>query len=98
MNTWWGFGSVFVLGISHGGPVTLIYGMILLSLVYGATALSLAELSAHYPTAGGQYHWTSLLAPKRLKRILVSVFTDHWGLFANLVRVILVLRLILSVE
>ncbi|MCJ1282472.1 hypothetical protein MMC26_001795 [Xylographa opegraphella] len=70
LNTWWGFGAVFAVGITHGGPVTLIYGMMLLSLVYGATALSLAELSAHYPTAGGQYHWTHLLAPKRLKRLL----------------------------
>ena len=73
LNTWWGFGAVFALGITHGGPVTLIYGMILLSLVYGATALSLAEMSAHYPTAGGQYHWTFLLAPEHLKQPLVSI-------------------------
>lgn len=72
LNTWFGVGSALVLGISHGGPITLIYGMMLLSIVYGAMALSLAELSAHYPTAGGQYHWTSLLAPRRLKRGLVG--------------------------
>lgn len=31
----------------------------------------MAELASVYPTAGGPYHWTSILAPQRYKRILV---------------------------
>ncbi|KAL9122703.1 MAG: hypothetical protein Q9187_000741 [Circinaria calcarea] len=68
LNTWFGLGSTLVLGFANGGPVTIVYGLILISVIYGATALSLAELSARYPTAGGQYHWTSVLAPKRISR------------------------------
>ena len=72
LNTWWGCASTLIIGLPHGGPVTLVYGLMLMSLVYGAFALSLAELSAHYPSAGGQYHWTHVLSPKGLKRGLVS--------------------------
>lgn len=71
LNTWFGLASTLVLGFSNGGPVTIIYGLILISIVYIATAFSLAELAARYPTAGGQYHWTSILAPPRLSRGLV---------------------------
>ena len=35
--------------------------------MYGAVGLSLAEMAARYTTAGGQYHWTSLLAPESMK-------------------------------
>ncbi|GKT48205.1 choline transport protein [Colletotrichum spaethianum] len=28
----------------------------------------MAEIASVYPTAGGQYHWTSILAPRRLSR------------------------------
>ena len=69
LGTW--FASTLALGLLNGGPVTILYGLILLSLVYTATAFSLAELSARYPTAGGQYHWTSVLAPPKLSRALV---------------------------
>ena len=72
LNTWWGCSSTLIIGLPHGGPVTLVYGLLLMSLIYGTFALSLAELSAHYPTAGGQYHWTHTLSPKKLKRGLVS--------------------------
>ena len=71
LNTWFGLASTLVLGFANGGPVTILYGLILISVVYIATAFSLAELSARYPTAGGQYHWTSILAPPKLSRALV---------------------------
>ncbi|KAK4861972.1 hypothetical protein LT330_003110 [Penicillium expansum] len=45
------------------GPVTVIYGTIVASVVYFMVALSLAELASVYPTAGGQYHFASILAP-----------------------------------
>ena len=64
-----------VLGFSNGGPVTIIYGLLVMSILYVATAFSLSELATRYPTAGGQYHWTSILAPRKLSRGLVSPFT-----------------------
>lgn len=71
LGTWFSVASTLALGLSNGGPVTILYGLTLLSLVYMATAFSLAELSVRYPTAGGQYHWTSVLAPPKLSRALV---------------------------
>ena len=74
LGTWFGAASTLALSLSNGGPVTIttiLYGLFFLALVYTAAAFSLAELSARYPTAGGQYHWTSVLAPPKLSRALV---------------------------
>lgn len=71
-DSWAGVAGTIALAISQGGPVTLIYGPILTLFLVGACALSLAELASVYPTAGGQYHWTSILAPKRVNRGMVS--------------------------
>ncbi|KAH6632978.1 amino acid/polyamine transporter I [Boeremia exigua] len=67
-NSWAGIAATFALAISQGGPVTLIYGPIIMCLLVGACAVSLAELASVYPTAGGQYHWVSILAPEKWSR------------------------------
>lgn len=72
-QAWASIGATFALSIEHGGSTTIIYGSIVIFLVYSAIALSLAELAARYPTAGGQYHWTAILAPEPFKRQLVSL-------------------------
>ena len=71
LSSWLTVASTLILGLSHGGPVTVLYGLIVVLFVYGAVALSLAEMAARYTTAGGQYHWTALLAPDGKKRGLV---------------------------
>jgi amino acid transporter len=71
-NSWAGIAATFALAIVQGGPVTLVYGPILMCVLVGACAVTLAELASVYPTAGGQYHWVSILAPKRWSRMLVS--------------------------
>jgi len=55
------------LGFVAGGPVTIIYGVIISFFTVGCCTLSMCELAARYPTAGGQYHWTYLLAPKSVR-------------------------------
>ena len=72
LSSWLTVASTLILGLSHGGSVTVIYGLLVILIMYGAVALSLAEMAARYTTAGGQYHWTSLLAPQSLERGLVS--------------------------
>jgi choline transport protein len=57
-------------GLLNGGNVALIYGYILVFFGTLATAYSLAELASMYPTAGGQYHFVALLAPRKIKNIL----------------------------
>ncbi len=55
-NSWITIGATLALSIAYqGGPVTLVYGIFVVVFVMGATAASLSELAARYPTAGGQY-------------------------------------------
>lgn len=67
-NAWCGVAATLFLGFLAGGPVTIIYGLLLSTFVVGCAALSMAELAAKYPTAGGQYHWTHILAPRSINR------------------------------
>ncbi|KXH50652.1 hypothetical protein CSIM01_01501 [Colletotrichum simmondsii] len=67
-NSWSAIAATLVISISSGGPVTLLYGIVLIFVLGGACALSMAEIASVYPTAGGQYHWTSILAPRRYSR------------------------------
>lgn len=67
-NSWVAIATSFAVVVAAGGPVTLVYGVIISCLVYAAVAISLAELASIYPTAGGQYHFTALIAPRSVSR------------------------------
>lgn len=54
----------------NGGNPTLIWGFLVAWIGNLAVAASLAELASIAPTAGGQYHWTAMLAPERHKAFL----------------------------
>jgi len=73
-NSWAAVAATMAFSISNGGPVTLLYGLIVIFLLGGSAALTMAELASIYPTAGGQYHWTSILAPKKWSASLVRVY------------------------
>lgn len=70
-QAWAAIGATFALGIAHGGSPTIIYGLILILVVYSAIALSMAEMVARFPTSSGQYHWTAIMAPESVRRELV---------------------------
>lgn len=72
-NSWASIAVSLAIGLSQGGPVTLIYGLILIVVIDGCVAATLAELASVYPTAGGQYHWTSILAPANFNKSLVCL-------------------------
>lgn len=57
-------------GLLNGGNVALVYGYLLVFAGTLATAYSLGELASMYPTAGGQYHFVALLAPRKIKNCL----------------------------
>ncbi|KAF4972493.1 hypothetical protein FSARC_965 [Fusarium sarcochroum] len=65
-NSWVGLAATMVIGMEQGGSITVIYGMIVVLVCLGCSALTMAELSSVYPTAGGPYHWTSILAPSKV--------------------------------
>lgn len=55
-NSWFGISTALVTGINSGGPVLIVYGIILIALISTCVGISLSELASAYPNAG-----TSLL-------------------------------------
>lgn len=70
MCTWEAMLVVFLLGFQNGGPSGLVYGFILTWIGTLSVCITLGELSSMVPTAGGQYHWVSILAPASSKKFL----------------------------
>jgi choline transport protein len=64
-NSWFGISAAMITGINSGGPLLIIYGIILLAVVSTAVGISLSELASALPNAGGQYFWANELAPKK---------------------------------
>ncbi|KAL8856105.1 MAG: hypothetical protein Q9178_007300 [Gyalolechia marmorata] len=64
-NSWFGISAALVTGINSGGPILIVYGIILIALISTCVGISLSELASAYPNAGGQYFWASELAPRR---------------------------------
>ncbi|KPM37120.1 hypothetical protein AK830_g9451 [Neonectria ditissima] len=67
-NSWAAVAATMSLSIASGGSVTLLYGLLLVVVLNGSAAATMAEIASVYPTAGGQYHWTGILAPKKWSR------------------------------
>ncbi|KXZ41898.1 hypothetical protein GPECTOR_249g616 [Gonium pectorale] len=57
-------------GMAYGGPVSVIWGWVLCSVFSLIVALCLAELLSAYPTTGGIYYWSWVMAPVRHRTIL----------------------------
>jgi choline transport protein len=64
-NSWFGISAALVTGINSGGPLLIIYGIILIALISTCVGISLSELASALPNAGGQYFWANELAPKK---------------------------------
>lgn len=57
-----GLSTTMYITLTDGQSVTVIYGWIFVSLISLAIAASLAEICAVFPTAGGVYYWSAMLA------------------------------------
>lgn len=64
-SSWASTGGTIVAALQNGGPMAVIYGLILVSIFYTAISASLAELSSSMPSAGGVYYWSSVLSRSR---------------------------------
>lgn len=64
-NSWFGISAALITGINSGGPVCIVYGLILIALISTCVGISLSELASAYPNSGGQYFWANELATKR---------------------------------
>ena len=65
----YGLTTTLFYPIAGGGPVTIIWGWLLVSLIILCVAISLGEITSVYPTAGGVYYQTFMLSPPKYKRI-----------------------------
>ncbi|KAH8597524.1 amino acid transporter-like protein [Bisporella sp. PMI_857] len=72
MATWEALSSVVAAALISGGAPCLFFNYVISFLGTIAVAVSLAEIASMYPTAGGQYHWVAMLAPKK------SSITPSW--------------------
>lgn len=99
-SSWLAVAVTLAIAIFAGGTFTLIYGIIVAAFAYAAVAISLAELASVYPTAGGQYHFASILAPKRMSRSISYVCgvlsTCSW-VFAAAAVTVLVAQILIAI-
>ncbi|KAF4626960.1 hypothetical protein G7Y89_g11196 [Cudoniella acicularis] len=70
MSTWEG---ILMSRQCSGGQAGLIYGFLYIWAGTMSVFIVMGELSSMIPTAGGQYHWVHVLAPKNYKGILSYV-------------------------
>lgn len=64
-NSWFGISASLITGISSGGPMMIVYGILIVACISSCIAISLSELASAMPNAGGQYYWTQKLAPPK---------------------------------
>ena len=70
LGTWSTLAQNLATGISNGGPVTILWGLVLVTICNLCVAVSLGELTSAYPTALGQAFWVAKLWPTRLGRFM----------------------------
>ncbi|OJJ40951.1 hypothetical protein ASPWEDRAFT_64277 [Aspergillus wentii DTO 134E9] len=74
-NSWASTGGTIVTALENGGPMAVLYGLILVSVFYTLISASLSELASSMPSAGGVYHWSSVLSRKHGR--VVGFFTGY---------------------
>lgn len=82
-NSWFGVSAAMVTGINSGGPVLLVYGIIMIAVISVGVGISLSELASAMPNAGGQYFWANELAPRKYARI--ASYMTGWFAYAGAV-------------
>ncbi len=76
MGTWEILLTANTQGLIAGGLAGLFWSLCWAYTGQFLVVLSLAEMAAMAPTAGGQYHWVSEFAPRRYQKILS--YTSGW--------------------
>ncbi|KXJ85718.1 amino acid/polyamine transporter I [Microdochium bolleyi] len=77
LNTWIALAGSMGLVLPSGGPVVFLYGFIFCVACNFALVISLGELAAIWPTAGGQYHFVYAICTKGWRRPLS--FLTGWA-------------------
>lgn len=73
----YGMGGPLMSAIYGGGQLSLFLGLIVVLILDGCVAISLAELSSRFPTSSGLYYWTHQLVESEDWKNFAS-FTTGW--------------------
>lgn len=68
--SWEGILVTSVGGLLNGGPAGVVWGFLINWIGMLSTFAAIGELASMAPTAGGQYHWVALMAPKSCNTFL----------------------------
>jgi amino acid transporter len=69
----YGLATTLYYPLQGGGPAVVIWGWLLVSLIILCVAASLGEITSVFPTAGGVYYHTFMLAPASSRRIAAYI-------------------------
>ncbi|KAH3662385.1 hypothetical protein OGAPHI_005637 [Ogataea philodendri] len=78
MNVPFGISSTLAIGLVCGSSFTILWGWVLFSFFTLLISLSLGEISGKFPSSGGVYHFSSILANEKYS--LVSSWFTGWYL------------------
>ncbi|KAK0614911.1 amino acid/polyamine transporter I [Bombardia bombarda] len=73
----YGLATTLYYPLQNGGSVVVIWGWLLVSCIILCVAASLGEITSVFPTAGGVYYQTFMLAPSRFRR--VAAYMCGWA-------------------
>lgn len=66
----YGLATTLYYPLVGGGPANIIWGWVAVSLIILCVAASLGEITSVYPTSGGVYYQTYMLAPSGYRLIM----------------------------
>lgn len=66
----YGLATTFYYPLAGGGPANIVWGWVSVSIIILCVAISLGEITSVYPTSGGVYYQTFMLAPPSYRRIV----------------------------
>ena len=69
----YGLATTLYYPLVGGGPVTIVWGWVAVSMIIVCVAASLGEITSVYPVAGGVYYQSFMLAPAEWRRIAAWV-------------------------
>lgn len=82
MGVPFGLSSTLWILLVDGGNVTMLYGWLIVGLFSLCVVLSLSEIIAKFPTAGGVYHFSAILSNEKYS-LISSWFTGWFLLIGN---------------
>ncbi|KAK2933432.1 hypothetical protein FoTM2_007893 [Fusarium oxysporum f. sp. vasinfectum] len=66
-NSWLTYASSFGLVLIYGGGVTTLFALLIAAAAQWIVFLGLAELCSAFPSSGGQYHFTYIIASPKTR-------------------------------